>query len=54
MVTMQREPDARDRVLDGEEYSKLISMCEKLDKAPQTQRDDHLRILTEKIKIALN
>ena len=52
MVTMQREPDARDRVLDGEEYSKLISMCEKLDKAPQTQRDDHLRILTDVVKFA--
>ena len=52
MVTLQREPDARDRVLDANEYARLIEVCEASDKSPQTQKDDKLRILTDIVKFA--
>ena len=52
MVTLQREPDARDRVLDANEYARLIKECEASDNAPQIQKDDKLRILTDIVKFA--
>jgi len=57
MVTLNREPDARTRILDTEEYSKLIAMCERQDRAPASVGENspgkqRLRFLTDIVKFA--